>query len=198
VVTPVSASSPIILTGRRALLVPLEADHGAALFETARQPGVWDYMPTAIERLDQMERFVESALAARAAGTENPFVIVDQETGQVVGSTRYLDIAHTHRNLEIGFTWLAPQVWRTRINTECKYLLLRHAFETLNMIRVQFKTDARNVRSQNAIERIGGVREGVLRSHRIMPDGYLRDSVYFSILAPEWPKVKERLEAMLA
>jgi len=114
-----------------------------------------------------------------------------------VGSTRFLNISIQNRNLEIGSTWLSPTVWRTRINTECKYLLLKHCFETLGTIRVQLKTDSRNVRSQRSIERLGAVKEGVLRNHMIMPDGYLRDSVVYSIIDKEWVQVKNKLESML-
>jgi RimJ/RimL family protein N-acetyltransferase len=114
-----------------------------------------------------------------------------------VGSTRYLDIRRENRGLEIGWTWLAAAVQRTAVNTECKYLLLRHAFETLGAIRVQLRTDLRNLRSQRAIERIGATREGVFRQERIMWDGYLRDSVFYSVIDCEWPAVKARLEARL-
>jgi RimJ/RimL family protein N-acetyltransferase len=123
---------------------------------------------------------------------------MDNPDNRVLGSTRLFDLSDANRSVEIGWTWLTPAVWRTRVNTECKMLLLTHAFETMGAIRVQLKTDSRNVRSREAIERIGGVFEGILRSHRIMPDGYLRDSVYYSILDKEWPVVKRRLEAMLA
>lgn len=124
-------------------------------------------------------------------------MIIDQATNQVVGSTRFLDISSQHRQLEIGSTWLTPSVWRTRMNTECKYLLLKHCFEVLETIRVQIKTDRRNVQSQRAIERLGAVKEGVLRRHRILPDGYVRDTVYYSVIDEEWPAVKARLEAFL-
>jgi len=140
----------------------------------------------------------KAAIAQRRLKLEWPLVVVDRTTDTIVGSTRYLDIVPAHKAVEIGWTWLTPSVWRTSINTECKYLLLRHAFETAGAIRVCLKTDSRNLRSQAAIERIGGVREGVLRRHRILPDGYRRDSVYYSIIDEEWPAVKARLEAMLA
>ncbi len=154
-------------------------------------------MPARMNTLADMERFVADALKQKAAGHEIPFVIEDTENNRLVGSTRYCDIQPAHRNLEIGWTWLTPDVWRTRVNTECKFLLLRHAFETLGAVRVCLKTDNRNVRSQQAIERLGGVREGVLRRHRILPDGFIRDSVYFSIVDAEWPAVKDRLEMLL-
>jgi RimJ/RimL family protein N-acetyltransferase len=189
---------PVELVGERARLVPMEAKHAEALFEAGRFPEIWAYMPMKVETAGDMERMVTEALAAKEKGTELPFVVEDQESGRVVGSTRFLDIQTAHRQLEIGWTWYTPDVWRTRINTECKYLLLSYCFEELALVRVQLKTDGRNKRSQRAIERIGGVKEGVLRRHRILPDGYIRDSVYYSVIAEEWPGVKQRLEAMLS
>lgn len=189
---------PVELMGERARLAPMERAHAAALFETTRDPRVWTYMPAPMASEADMERFIDAALGARERGEEMPFTIFDRESERAVGSTRFLDIAPQYRGLEIGWTWLTPEVWRTRINTECKYLLLRHAFESLGAIRVQLKTDLRNVRSQQAIERLGAVKEGVLRRHRILPDGYVRDSVYYSVIAEEWPSVRERLLGFLA
>ena len=174
---------PVDLVGEHVALVPMEDAHVDDLYDAGRSPEIWPYMPMQVGGRDDMVRLVRDALRARAQGQELPFVIRDRRSGRIVGSTRFLDITPAHRNIEIGWTWLEPAVWRTPINTECKYLLTRHCFETLKMIRVQLKTDARNTRSQRAIERLGAVREGVLRHHRIMPDGYLRDSVYYSILA---------------
>ncbi|HKY52696.1 MAG TPA: GNAT family protein, partial [Anaerolineales bacterium] len=125
------------------------------------------------------------------------FVVIHLASGRVAGATRYLNIISHDRGLEIGGTWYGPEFQRTAVNTECKYLLLQHAFETLGCIRVQLKTDSRNERSQKAIERIGAVKEGVLRNHMILPDGYYRHSVYYSILDTEWPNVKRRLEEMM-
>lgn len=190
-------TTPVVLTGERAKLVPLEAAHADALYEAGRNPDIWAYLPTWVASPNDMVRFVQEALLARTEGKDLPFVILDQQNDQVVGSTRLCDVSPAHRNLEIGWTWLSPHVWRTRINTECKYLLLRHCFETLQTLRVQLKTDARNIRSQAAIERLGAIKEGILRRHRVMPDGYVRDSVYYSILLEEWPRVKERLENRL-
>ncbi|MCX6378392.1 MAG: GNAT family protein, partial [Armatimonadetes bacterium] len=153
--------------------------------------------PTNLQTEESVQQWYQDALRAQEAGTEVVFVIVDKETGQAVGSTRFMDISAPNRGLEIGWTWLAPDVWRTRINTECKYLLLEHCFETLGAVRVQLKTDSRNLRSQKAMERLGAVREGVLRRHRILQDGYVRDSVYYSILPQEWEEVKKRLEGFL-
>lgn len=188
---------PTELVGVRAKLLPMEPAHAPALYEAAQNPDIWTYMPTRITTLAETEQFIAQALAAKAQGEEYPFVIVDQADGRIVGSTRFLDIQPQNRNLEIGWTWYSPNVWRTRLNTECKYLLLRYCFETLDLLRVQLKTDGRNWRSQQAIERIGGIKEGVLRRQRILHDGYVRDTVYFSILAEEWPAVKAKLETML-
>lgn len=187
----------IELEGERARLTPLERGYAEELFEVGRESIIWTYMPKHVETLEDMRELIEEALTARERGTEYPFVIWDKETGNIVGSTRFISISAQHRNLEIGWTWYSPQVWRTRVNTECKYLLLRHCFETLSLIRVQFKADRRNERSNRAIARLGAVQEGILRQDRIMHDGYIRDSVYHSILAEEWPEVKARLEGFL-
>jgi RimJ/RimL family protein N-acetyltransferase len=176
----------------------MELSHAEALYEAGRSPEIWPYMPMWVKSLHDMHQLVREAVASREKGVEFPLVIIDRETSRVVGSTRLMDFSAAHRGVEIGWTWLSPETWRTRINTECKYLLLQHCFETLHVIRVQLKTDARNVRSQQAIERIGGIREGVLRHHRIMPDGHLRDSVYYSILIEEWRAVKAQLEGWLS
>jgi RimJ/RimL family protein N-acetyltransferase len=136
-------------------------------------------------------------LAQQALGTDLPFTVFHQESGRIAGGTRYLDIQRRNRGLEIGGTWYGVEYQRTGVNTECKYLLLRHAFETLGCHRVQLKTDLRNVRSQTAIERIGGIKEGVLRENVVMPDGYLRSTVMYSILEQEWPAVKAHLEQLM-
>jgi len=187
------------LTGQRVKLLSMTLRDAEGLFAAVRDfdAGIWTYMPLHVTTLADMTHLVQQALDARQKGQEYPFVIFDQQSQRLVGSTRFLDISIPNRNLEIGWTWLAPDVWRTRINTECKYLLLKYCFETLDLLRVQLKTDGRNLRSQQAIERIGGTKEGVLRHHRIMPDGYIRDSVYYGILAEEWPAVKARLETWL-
>ena len=188
----------ITLEGKVARLEPLQPKHAPDLYAVGQEAQIWRYMSAnAGASLIAMERWIETAQLAQAAGHELPFVIVSRETGKIVGSTRYLNIMAKDRGLEIGWTWLTPAVQRTGINTECKYLLLRHAFETLGAIRVQLKTDSRNEQSQRAIERIGGVKEGVLRNHVVMPDGYLRHSVYYSVIDSEWPSVKARLEQMM-
>ena len=185
------------LTGERAQLIPMQLTHIRDLFEAAAYPQIWTYMPTRIDSPGDMTELVTEALAARDNSSQLPFTIVDRQSNQIVGCTRLLDISLSNRQVEIGWTWLTPSVWRTRINTECKYLLLEYCFEEIDLIRVQLKTDRRNLRSQQAIERIGGVKEGILRRHRILSDGYVRDSVYYSIVDLEWPAVKTRLQQML-
>lgn len=185
---------PIRLCGEAVTVEPLEINHAGALLAAARDPSIWLWMPVNPSGSPEaMEAWIETALAERERGDAMPFTIVDSRRGVPIGSTRYLEIAPADRRLEIGWTWLSAEAQRTAVNTECKYLLLRHAFESLGAIRVQFKTDSRNLRSQRAMERIGCVKEGVLRNHRILPDGYIRDSVYYSILDREWPSVRQRL-----
>jgi RimJ/RimL family protein N-acetyltransferase len=133
-----------------------------------------------------------------ARGQEVAYAVLDLAAGSAVGSTSLYDVSTRHRHLEIGRTWLGRPAWRTAVNTECKLLLLEHCFERLDALRVQLKTDARNLRSQAAIERLGAVREGVLRHHMVMPDGYVRDTVMYSVIAPEWPAVRARLEGLMA
>ncbi len=183
--------TPVVLIGKRVELVPLEISHIDSLFEAGNDPEIWTHTPGNINSIEAATQYVNKALTQQNAV---PFVIKDVESQKVIGSTRLYDISLEHKGLEIGSTWLTPSVWRTAVNTECKYLLLKHCFEVLGMIRVQFKTDRRNVRSQNAIERLGAVKEGILRNHMILSDGYIRDSVYYSILDKEWPLVKEQLE----
>jgi RimJ/RimL family protein N-acetyltransferase len=144
-----------------------------------------------------MREFMGKALEAQSRGEEIPLTIIDRRTGRAIGSTRYLDIRHADLGLEIGWTWLSNESQRTAINTECKLMLLRHAFEELGAIRVQLKTDARNSRSRAAIGRIGARFEGILRQQRILHDGFRRDTAYYSVLAEEWGSVRERLEWML-
>jgi len=191
--------SPVTLVGRSVRLEPLQPQHAEDLYQASQDQRIWAYMPlNPSGSLETMTAWIENALREQQTGTILPFAIIDLVSGRAVGSTRYLNIMLHDRGLEIGWTWLMPEVQRTGVNTECKYWLLRHAFETLKMIRVQFKTDSRNLKSQQAIERIGGKREGVLRNHMILHDGYVRHSVYFSIIDSEWPDVKAALEKKIA
>lgn len=187
--------TPVILRGDRVRLEPMTGAHAEGLYRAGQYPQDWAYMPRAcFADLEDTRGWVAQALETPG---QLPFVIVDSASGEVAGSSRYLNIREAHRGLEIGWTWLGQPWLRTGVNTEAKYLLLEHAFETLGCVRVEFKTDARNTRSQNALARIGATREGVLRQHMVVQDGYLRDSVYFSILDGEWPGVKQRLEGLL-
>lgn len=190
--------TPVTLAGQHVLLEPLTLEHAPQLFEAAQDDAVWRYVSISRpQNLIEMQAIIHGALGQQAAGQRLPFAIIDRPSGQAIGSTSYLEIQPQNKSLEIGWTWLGKPFWRSPRNTECKYLLLQHAFETQGAIRVQLKTDSRNFISQNAIERIGGVREGILRNHMIYPSGYIRDTVYFSILDREWPEVKARLEAKL-
>ena len=189
---------PVILQGSVVRLEPLSIAHVPQLAVAGKDEAIWQFMRYGqITTQPGMRRWVSELLRAQAQGTDLPFAVIHLESEVAIGATRYLEIRQAHRALEIGGTWYALDFQRTAVNTECKYLLLRHAFEELGCLRVQFKTDVRNERSQRALERIGAVKEGVLRKHMILPDGFIRDSVYYSILDSEWQQVKARLEAML-
>ena len=192
--------TPPLLVGTHVRLELLTAEHEADLYEAGRAPEIWTYLSTVhapFQSREAARRWMDEAFAQQATGWRWPFAIVWLATGRAIGSTSYLDFQWRDRALEIGWTWLTPAYWRTVVNTQCKYLLLQHAFEALGMYRVQLITDSRNQCSQRAIERLGAQREGVLRSHILCPDGYRRDSVFYSILDHEWPGVRHRLEATL-
>ncbi len=189
---------PVVLTGKHVRLEPLTEEHVAGLAQIGVGQPFWDFMLYGdMTTIDDMRNWVKDILTREKKGTDLPFVAIHLESGRVAGATRYLNIMPKDRGLEIGGTWYGPEFQRTVVNTECKYLLLSHAFESLECIRVQLKTDLRNERSQRAIERIGAVREGVLRNHMILPDGRIGHSVFYSILDTEWPAVKKRLEEMM-
>ena len=189
---------PVTLQGEHVRLEPMTEAHIPALAEIGINQPFWDFMVYGnINTEEDMRGWVLDILSRAEKGTDLPFVAIHLASGRVAGATRYLNIMPKDRGLEIGGTWYGLEFQRTPLNTECKYLLLRHAFETLGCIRVQLKTDSRNERSQKAIERIGAVKEGVLRNHMILPDGYYRYSVYYSILDTEWDEVKKRLEEMM-
>lgn len=190
---------PVTLSGRYVRLEPLSEAHVPDLARVAGDESIWRYMLYGtIRNEEQMLAWVRDILERQARGADLPFAVIHLASGRAIGATRYLDIRPADRGLEIGGTWYGVEYQRTAVNTECKYLMLTHAFERLGCLRVQFKTDLRNVRSQRAIERIGAVREGVLRAHMITPEGQVRDSVYYSILWTEWPQVKQLLEEKLA
>lgn len=190
--------SPVILNGKYVRLEPMTEDHIPGLAEIGVGQTFWDFMLYGrMDSVEDMRNWVRDILSRAQNGTDLPFVAIHLASGKVAGATRYLNIMPKDRGLEIGGTWYGTEYQRTTVNTECKYLLLTHAFEKLGCIRVQLKTDLRNVRSQKAIERIGAKREGILRNHMILPSGQFRDSVFYSILDSEWPEVKKRLEAIL-
>ena len=190
--------TPVVLYGDAVKLEPLDPSHADDLLAASADPEIWRYLPTAqLTSLNAVAQWIDEAWKLAASGEQLPFAIVDPETGRAIGSTRYLDIHRSWRTLEIGWTWLAASAQRSAVNTECKFLLLKHAFEDLGALRVQFTTDGRDQRTQEALERIGAVKEGVLRKQRVNHDGYVRDAVCYSILDDEWPAVKERLTAKL-
>ena len=189
---------PIVLQGKHVRLEPMTEAHFPALAEIGVGQPFWDYMVYGhMQTAADMRGWVQDILSRAEKGTDLPFVAIYLASGRVAGATRYMNIMPNDRGLEIGGTWYGPEFQRTVVNTECKYLLLCHAFETLGCIRVQLKTDSRNERSQKAIERIGAVKEGVLRNHMILPDGHYRHSVFYSILDTEWGEVKKRLEELM-
>jgi RimJ/RimL family protein N-acetyltransferase len=196
--TPAMAIAPVTLTGSVVRLEPLAMGHCDALCAVGLDPELWAVTMTLLRTPHDMRAYIEEAVRLREAGLALPFAIVEMSTGTVVGSTRFANIDQANRRLEIGWTWVARPWQRTAVNTETKLLLLAHAFESLGAIRVEFKTDAINARSRAALARIGATEEGILRHHMIAPGGRLRDSVYFSILRPEWDGVKARLTERLA
>jgi RimJ/RimL family protein N-acetyltransferase len=190
--------APIVLTGRFVRLEPLRREHLPGLtFAALSDPGTWDYMRHRVESAADVERLLEAALAEADEGLNLGFAAIDRRTEELVGSTRYLDYRPADRGVEIGATWYIPSTRGTAVNPEAKLLLLRHAFETLGCMRVQLKTDERNLRSRAAIARLGAREEGTLRKHMVVQGGFARNSVYFSITDDEWPTVEAGLLARL-
>ncbi len=188
---------PTVLEGAHVRLEPLKESHHAGLSEVALDPDLWRLNPQTIRSSEELTASIGAMLSAQAAGTMVPFVTIERASGRVIGSTRYMNIDLANRRVEIGGTWIAKPWRRTAINTEAKYLMLRHAFESLECVRVELKTDVLNETSRNAILRIGAKEEGTLRRHTVTWTGRIRDTVYFSILDSEWPDVKAALEAKL-
>jgi RimJ/RimL family protein N-acetyltransferase len=189
-------SHPTRLNGDIVCLVPLQRKHIPVLEALARDPRIWEFYPVDGTKAEKFQLLYETALSERRKGNQYPFAIQYRPTGALIGSTRYLDIQPAHRKMEIGWTWLHPDFWGTAINLECKLLLLTHCFETLHAVRVTLKTDARNLRSRQAIQKIGGTFEGILRQDMIRDNLTLRDSCYFSLLDREWEEKKARLTAL--
>jgi RimJ/RimL family protein N-acetyltransferase len=190
--------TPRVLEGPNVRLEPLTLQHLDGLCDAGLDPELWKLTVSRIKTRADMQRYLEEALADQRAGTALPFATVWRATGRIIGSTRFGNASPINRRVEIGWTWLARSWQRTGANTEAKYLMLRQAFEGWGCIRVELKTSALNHRSRAAILRIGAREEGILRHHMINEDGSLRDSVFFSLLADEWPDARRRLEGMLA
>lgn len=190
--------TPVTLEGRHIRLEALSLAHHAQLCAAGLDEAIWRWNPRgAVRTPEEMRAYIEHALEQQAAGESLPFATVERISGCAVGSTRFAEIDRANRRVEIGYTWITPVWQRTAVNTEAKYLMLRHAFETLGCIRVELKTDSLNERSRAAIRRIGAHEEGIFRNHMVTASGRLRHSVYFSIIDSEWPQVKAALEAKL-
>lgn len=189
--------SEIILEGEQVKLLPASHEHIEGLYKVSCYDELWKYSPSKMTTYEDLTTTMDTWMRLKQQGVRYPFVIIDKIANEIVGSTSYLDIAVPHRKLEIGGTWLDPKVWRTRVNTECKFLLLKYGFEDLNLIRIQLKTDKRNERSNHAIQRIGARFEGTLRQDMILHDGHFRDTNVYSILNSEWNTVKDKLHGFL-
>jgi len=189
---------PEVLEGSRVKLIPLVMAHAEELWESARNEDLWEhYTFRKIESFEKFKEFLSGSLKEADSGKGFTFTVIDKATGKMVGGTSFLDIQPASRSLEIGRTWLAKELHGTGLNAECKFLLLRYCFEELKLIRVFFKTDSNNLRSQKAMEKIGAKYEGTLRNHMIREDGTFRHSAYYSIIESEWREVKLKLSEQL-
>lgn len=185
---------PVVLEGALVKLVPLEKSHKVDLAFATSDGKLWELWYTLVPSPATVDQYLDKALSEQRAGQSLPFAVIDKKTNTVVGTTRFLNVDATNKRVEIGATWYAKRVQRTGLNTECKYLLLKHAFETLKCIAVEFRTNFHNHTSRNAILRLGAKQDGILRNHRLDENGNLRDTVVFSILDSEWRTVKTSLE----
>jgi N-acetyltransferase len=188
---------PVTLEGAHVRLESLSRTHSPGLCEVGLEEELWRWIPTPVRTVADMAAYVEVALQEQAAGVSLPFAQIEKATGRVMGCTRYMNIEKAHHRVEIGCTWIGREWQRSAVNTEAKYLLLRHAFETLGCMRVELKTDSLNEKSQAAILRIGAKQEGIFRNHMLTSTGRIRHTVYFSIMDSEWPVVKSGLERKL-
>jgi N-acetyltransferase len=184
---------PITLEGRHVRIEPLAREHAAAVRVAASDGELWRLWYTSVPAPEKTDEWIDIALDMRERLGAMPFVVREKPSGELVGATRYFNVDAANRRLEIGHTWYAHRVQRSAVNTECKLLLLTHAFEALGCIAVEFRTSSFNFRSREAIARLGAKQDGILRNHQILPDGTLRDTVVFSIIAGEWPAVKRHL-----
>jgi RimJ/RimL family protein N-acetyltransferase len=188
--------TPTILTGQHVQLEPFEERHREELRPAAQDERIWTVTTSAFG--EKFDPYFDTALARIRNGTELGFTVRQRATGKLVGGTRFMAIEEAHKRLEIGTTWYHPSVWASVVNPECKLLLMQHAFEVLRFNRVEFKTDARNARSRAAILKLGARQEGIFRKHMVLPDGHIRDSVWFSVTDDDWPAVKEGLLRRIA
>jgi RimJ/RimL family protein N-acetyltransferase len=188
---------PTVLSGDIVELRPLEKAHFAELDALAKEPRIWEFYTVNGGNTESLTKSLQGGLDDREKGKQYPFVIYHKADGKLIGSTRFIDIQPLHNKLEIGWTWLHPDYWASAVNFECKLLLLTFAFENLGVYRVQFKVDVLNMRSRKAVEKIGGIAEGILRNDMVRENGTKRNSVYFSIIESEWPETKGRLQALL-
>jgi N-acetyltransferase len=189
---------PVVLEGIHVRLEPLLRKHITGLCEVGLEEQLWRWIPTPVRTADDMAAYVELALKEQANGVSLPFAQIEKAMGRLIGSTRYMNIDRVHHRVEIGCTWIGREWQRTAANTEAKYLLLRHAFETLGCMRVELKTDSLNEKSRAAILRIGAKQEGIFRNHMMTSTGRIRHTVYFSIVDSEWPGVKSEMERRLS
>ena len=188
---------PVVLEGENVRLEPLSIEHLPRLAEIGLQADIFRWFTEPVRTPAGMRKFIVTALEEQAAGKSLPFATIDKQSGLAVGSTRFMNIEPAHLRVEIGGTWIAPDWQRTATNTEAKYIMMRHAFETWGCNRVELKTDSLNERSRRAIARIGAKEEGIFRNHMVTASGRLRHSVYFSVIRKEWPQVKATLEAKM-
>jgi RimJ/RimL family protein N-acetyltransferase len=189
--------TPLSLSGRHVRLEPLSLAHLPALTAAGADPEIWKWYSVNGATPETMRAFVDDALDGQRKGAAVPFTVFEQAGGAIVGSTRFGNIAPAHRRAEIGWTFLKPDRQRSGINTEMKYLMLRHAFEAWGLMRVEFKTDSFNEKSRNALKRIGAIEEGTLRNHMVTFTGRVRHSVYYSVTLEDWPRVKQHLESLM-
>jgi RimJ/RimL family protein N-acetyltransferase len=185
------------MEGELVVLEPLCAEHRDGLLAVAQHPEIWSWLAHIGSSESYFDAWFEMSLEAQEQRREGVFATIERASGRAIGSTRYMNLRPEHRGLEIGFTWLTPSAWRSGANVEAKLLMLEHAFERLDCLRVEFKTDARNSRSRDALAALPAQFEGILRSHMQMPDVGLRDSAYYSVIAPEWPAVQANLRRRL-
>lgn len=191
--------APVVLEGPRVRLEPLDLDrHFEGLAAIGLDPDLWRWTLSVVRTREDLRAYLETALREQAEGRSLPFATLDRASGQVAGCTRFGNIDRRNRRVEIGWTWVGRPFQRSHVNTEAKWLMMRHAFESLGCVRVELKTNVLNRRSRDAMLRIGCVEEGVLRRHAVNDDGVWRDTIYYSVLDSEWPAVRERLQGLMA